>query len=215
MAGRLLDTDPNTAYQHAMAAAQRAGRVALVREAAGLAAYAAGEFEVALRELRAAARMSGQHDLLPVMADCERGLGRPERAIALAASPEAARLDRAAQVEMRIVAAGARRDLGQVEAAVVTLQCRELSSAADAEWVARLRYAYADALLAAGRRSEAITWFERAAQADAEGLTDADERLAELSGVVFVDLESGEDVADLEAGEDVADLDKPGPDEQS
>lgn len=199
MAGRLLDSDPQLAYQHAMTAAARAGRLAVVRESAGVAAYAAGEFEVALRELRAASRMSGAHDFLPMMADCERGLGRPERALALAASPEVAALDRAGQVEMRIVAAGARRDLGQIEAAVVTLQCRELTSTATADWVARLRYAYADALLAADRQTEALSWFQRAAAADAEGMTDADERVAELEGISFVDLEEddgeGEDRA--------------------
>ena len=60
-------------------------------------------------------------DHLPVMADCERGLGRPERALELARSPEVATLDQAGRIEMRIVAAGARRDLGQNEAAVLTL----------------------------------------------------------------------------------------------
>jgi tetratricopeptide (TPR) repeat protein len=192
MAGRLLDDDPERAYAHAQAAAARAGRVAAVREAAGLAAYAAGHYAEALRELRAATRMSGSPEHLPVMADCERGLGRPERALALVASPDAARLDRAGQVELRIVAAGARQDMGQADAAVVTLQCRELTARTPSTWSARLRYAYAEALLAVGREQEALTWFERAAQADVEGATDAADRAAELSGLHFVDLEEDE-----------------------
>ena len=187
MAGRLLEEDPERAYAHAATAAARAGRVASVREAAGVTAYAAGHYVEALRELRAATRMSGTPEHLPMMADCERGLGRPERALALASSPEAARLDRAGQVELRIVASGARRDMGQLEAAVVTLQCRELSARTPTPWLARLRYAYADALLATGRDDEALRWFERAAEADTEGGTDAAERIDELTGVQFLD----------------------------
>jgi len=64
---------------------------------------------------------------------------------------------------------------------------RELTSDDDAEWAARLRYAYADALLAAGRREEAREWFSRAAAADPENLTDATERMLELDGVVLDD----------------------------
>ena len=52
------------------------------------------------------------------MADCERGLERPERAIALAASPEAETLDASAKVELAIVVSGARGDLGELDAAL-------------------------------------------------------------------------------------------------
>ena len=86
-AGQLLDSDPEAAYQHALAARARAQRVAVIREATGEAAYAAGHFTEALAELRAAKRMNGAIDYLPVMADCERALGRPERALALAKNP--------------------------------------------------------------------------------------------------------------------------------
>ena len=77
--------------------------------------------------------------------------------------------------------------MGQPEAAVVTLQCRELTSRTPAPWLARLRYAYAEALLATGRDDEALAWFERAAEADTEGSTDAAERVDELTGVQFLD----------------------------
>jgi tetratricopeptide (TPR) repeat protein len=209
MAGRLLDEDSAEAYAHAVAARRAAPRLAGTREALGLAAYADGRYAEALAELRAARRISGSSAQLPVMADCERGLGRPDRALALAASDEARRLDRVGQVEMRIVAAGARRDLGQLDAAVVTLQGPELSARAREPWTARLRYAYADALLAAGRLDEAAEWFSRAAEADVDGDTDAAERVAEIEGISFVDLldededtDELKDTVDNEAGHD-------------
>jgi tetratricopeptide (TPR) repeat protein len=188
MAGRLLGEDPELAYEHARAAQGRAGRVGAVREAAGLAAYATGRFAEALSELRAARRISGDDSLLPVLADCERGLGRPERALALATSPEMAGLDAGARVEMLIVASGARRDLGQHEAAVQTLRGPQLKPSARRPWSARLFYAYADALLGADRLDEAVEWFGYAADADADGATDAGERLAALQGIAFTDV---------------------------
>lgn len=181
-AGRLVDTDPQRALAHARYARSRASRIAVVREAAGIAAYHAGEWAEALAELRAARRMGGGPGHLAVMADIERALGRPERAIELARGPEAKELSTAEAVELAIVAAGARRDLGEVEAAVVALQIPELDPRRREPWSARLFYAYADNLLAAGRRTEALHWFVRAADADAEGETDARERVAELTG---------------------------------
>jgi tetratricopeptide (TPR) repeat protein len=179
-AGRLLDSDPETAYQHTLAAHARATRLAVVREACGEAAYLAEHFAEALTELRAARRINGAPDYLPLMADSERALGRPERALALARDPGVEELDPANRVEMLIVVAGARRDLGQPEMAVRLLEVKDLNSRSHAPWAARLRYAYADALLAAGRRDDAVEWFHRTVAVDAEQLTDAVERLAEL-----------------------------------
>lgn len=183
MAGRTLHHDPELAYQHALAARARAGRVAVVREACGETAYAAGRFAEALTELRAARRMSGSAAYLPMMADSERALGRPTRALALSSDAAVGSLDRAGQVEMAIVAAGARRDMGQVEAALQLLESEDLRSRSHADWVARLRYAYADTLLAAGRHDDAVEWFHRTAAVDAERVTDADERLRELEAL--------------------------------
>jgi tetratricopeptide (TPR) repeat protein len=179
-AGQLIDEDPQTAYQHTLAARARAARVAVVREACGEAAYAAGEYAEALSELRAAKRMNGSSDYLPVMADCERALGRPEKALSLAKSPSVATLPQELQAEMTIVEAGARRDMGDLDAAVRTLENAPLRSRSREEWVVRLRYAYADSLLAAGRRDDAIAWFHRTEAIDGEGVTDAVERVAEL-----------------------------------
>lgn len=200
MAGRLLDDDPETAYQHAAAAAKRAGRVGAVREAAGLTAYRSGRYAEALSELRAARRITGDHSTLPVMADCERGLGRPERALEVAASAEVQNLDAAARVELLIVASGARRDLGQLDAAVLALQGPALRPQLRRPWSARLFYTYADALEAAGRVEEAATWFGHAVEADAEEQTDADVRLAELAGVTFLEGDDGTDLDDAPRG---------------
>jgi hypothetical protein len=129
----------------------------------------------------------------------------------MAGAPEVQHLDAAGRVEMRIVAAGARQDMGQIDAALATLQSPELVSPSHRPWAARLKYAYADLLLADGREAEALEWFARAAEADAEGQTDAAARLAELDGddsagsrheadeVVFID------VLDLDAPEDARD----------
>jgi hypothetical protein len=189
-AGRLIDTDPETAYRHALAARARAARVAIVREAVGETAYAAGHFKESLTEFKAARRMSGSSIYLPMMADCERALGRPERALALAKDPAVVDLDEAEQVEMKIVESGARRDLGDFAAAIHTLEGRELRSRSRQAWAPRLRYAYAEALLAAGQVEAAREWFERAAGIDSDGYTDAAERVAEIEGLVITDIEA-------------------------
>ncbi|SHG64823.1 hypothetical protein SAMN05444320_111127 [Streptoalloteichus hindustanus] len=201
-AGQLVDTDPEQALAHARYARTRAARVGAVREAAGLAAYHAGEWAEALSELRAARRMTGGPGHVAVMADCERALGRPERALELLRGPEAAELPHAELVELRIVAAGARRDMGQLDAAVVALQGPDLDPAKPAPWSARLFYAYADNLAAVGRTDEAIRWFLHAAEADQDEETDAAERAHELS-----DPERARALAELAAEEEAAEND--------
>ncbi|MFK4069135.1 hypothetical protein [Streptomyces sp. NPDC029674] len=192
MVAKLIDEDPEQAYAYSRIALRLASRVAAVREAAGFAAYANQKYSEALAEFRAARRMTGSVELWPVMADCERGLGRPEKALEMAGAPEVHKLDKAGQVEMRLVAAGARRDMDQIDAAIVTLQSPELASNSVQPWTARLRYAYADALLSAGREDEAREWFAKVIESDKDGSTDASDRLAELDGVEFVDA-MGED----------------------
>ncbi len=207
MVGRLIDEDPDAAWEHARAARARAARIGVVREAAGLAAYRAGHYADALAELRTARRLTGSDEHLPVIADCERALGRPERALAIASSPDVGRLGVDQRVEMLIVEAGARADLGQLEAAVITLQVGLLDSRVRAPWVARLRSAYADALASVGREAEARHWLERALAADPDDVTGVGERLAELDGLVLTDLEieDDEDDEDDEADADGTD----------
>ena len=182
MAATLMQDDPQLALQHARAAKERAGRVAVVRETCGIAAYHAGEWKEALAELRAARRMSGGPGLMAVMADCERGLGHPEKAIEIARSEELSRLDAASMVELAIVVAGARQDMGQFDAAVAELERQDLNPSRHGVSASRLFYAYADALAAAGRTAEARQWFEHAADADEDELLDVADRLHELEG---------------------------------
>ncbi len=175
-AGVLIDEDPELAYRHTLAARARASRLAVVREATGEAAYAAGHYDVALAELRAAKRMNGATDYLPIMADCHRALGNPEQAIKLAKSPSVSNFSTEAKAEMTLVEAGARRDMGQLDAALRTLELAPLTSKSRQSWVVRLRYAYADTLESAGRESDALAWFHRTHAIDSEELTDAAER---------------------------------------
>ncbi len=175
-AGTLMDTDPETAYQHTLAARARASRIAVVREATGEAAYAAGHYAEALAELRAAKRMNGATEYLPMMADCHRALGNPEQALKLAKSPSVANFPPEAKAEMTLVEAGARRDMGQLDASLRTLELAPLMNKNRANWVVRLRYAYADTLEAAGRETDALAWFHRTFAIDSDELTDASER---------------------------------------
>ncbi|MDH6199344.1 tetratricopeptide (TPR) repeat protein [Mycobacterium frederiksbergense] len=181
MAGNLLDEDPEAALAHARAARSRAGRIAVVREAVGIAAYHCGDWAQALAELRAARRMGSRSVLLPMIADCERGVGRPERALELARSDDAAALTGEDADELRIVMAGARSDLGQFEQALALLSTPQLDPTSSGATAARLFYAYADTLLALGRSDDALQWFINAAGADIDGITDAEDRITELS----------------------------------
>jgi len=156
--------------------------------------------------------MTGHDEYVPLMADSERALGREDRALALIHEVDASRLDRGTQIELRIVESGIRRDQGLAEAAVVVLQVPELTSSRLRPWSARLFYAYAEALLAAGREDDARDAFARAVDADTDGETDAAERLDELDGVELEDLAELEDEAEFEGEaelEDLAELEDP------
>jgi tetratricopeptide (TPR) repeat protein len=179
-AGQLVDSDPERALQHAREARRMAARIGAVREAVGITAYHASEWAEALTELRAARRLTGDASHLPLMADCERAMGRPERALRVAQSADASRLDAAGRVELRMVEAGARRDLGELDAALMILQGAGLDRSRLLPWSVRLWYAYADTLVAAGRLDEAQEWFLAVAGIDADDQTDAEDRLVEL-----------------------------------
>jgi predicted negative regulator of RcsB-dependent stress response len=141
------------------------------------------------------------------MADSERALGRLDRALELVHSDEAKRLPRAAQIELRIVESGVRRDQGLADAAVLALQVPELSDGRLRPWSARLFYAYGDALLAADRPEAAREAFSRAVVADEDEETDALARLDELDGISVEDLEEADDEDDEDDGEEDSDED--------
>lgn len=204
MVGKLLDVDPEAAYEHAQAAVRRAGRVDVVREAAGIAAYRTGRYAEALRELRTVRRLNGSSEHLALMADCERGLGRPERAIALAQEPEVKTLARDVQIELAMVVSGARLDLGQPEAAVAVLTGPTVAGVRGLV-AARVAQARAAALEAAGRPDEAaaeLAAFPQEVLDEAAGVTPEPEE-----DVVVYDLEDDDEdeaAAATDADRDVA-----------
>jgi len=193
-----LASDPEQGYRYAQAARRLAARIGVVREVNGIAAYQTGRWAEALAELRAARRLTGRGEYLPLMADSERALGRLDQALELVHSDEAKRLPRAAQIELRIVESGIRRDQGLADAAVLALQVPELTDGRLRPYSARLFYAYGDALLVAGRPEAAREAFSRAVVADEDEETDALARLDELDGITLEDLEADPDSADLD-----------------
>ncbi|QDC24390.1 hypothetical protein FE374_06905 [Georgenia yuyongxinii] len=187
MAGRLIDDEPETAYGHAQAAMRRAGRVDVVREALALTAYATGRYSEALRELRTVRRLSGIDAHRAMEADCERGLGRPERALTVVAETDPGTLSEEDRVELAIVASGARSDLGEHEAGLLVLESRLVDHVKDPELLRRLTLVRADRLEELGRMDEAD-----AARAAAGPEMDDDEP------IVVVDLEASEAEAEDE-----------------
>src|SRR5699024_2788134 len=155
MAGLLVEEDPELAYQHAHSAMRRAGRVDVVREAVALTAYATERYAEALREIRTVRRLSGVDALRAIEADCERGLGRPERALDLAAAPPSKDMTAVDRVELAIVASGARLDLDQPKAALLALDQQLVLDVTDEDMKLRVAHARATALRAAGRPEDA------------------------------------------------------------
>jgi tetratricopeptide (TPR) repeat protein len=180
LAGQLVDSDPARALAHARAARNRASRIAVVREAVGVTAYHAEEWAEALSELRAARRISGNPRNLPIMADAERALGRPQQALKMLDDPDVTRLDGETRVELLVVVAGARRDLGQNDAALSVLARGGLDRNRPRPGSTRLWYAYADLLEAMGRAEDAAQWFAASAALDPTGEIDAADRAANL-----------------------------------
>lgn len=204
-----MGEDLDAALAHAETASRRAGRVASAREALGTVHYARGEWSDALRELRTATRLGGTTHLLPMMADCQRGLGRPEKALELAESREASRLSAESLVEMAIVLSGAHRDMGNLEAAAAMLTTPAERIAASAPMAGRLWFALAEVLQEQGR-PEADQWY---AKAEAAGET-GQAPLPESEEGIFYDLEdwapaeteapAGESAQRSESGDGVA-----------
>ncbi|MEY4137737.1 MAG: hypothetical protein RL205_1865, partial [Actinomycetota bacterium] len=185
----MQNEDFELAAEHVGAAKRRAGRSSVVREAAGIVAYQSGKFAEALTDLRAVRRMTGSNALLPLIADCERGLGKPQKALDTIKAVANSKMSPELRSELLIVSAGARADMGKIDAAIVTLQVPELTKLPPGVARARLQYAYADLLLTAGRVNEAWEWMERAAGSDIDGETDAAERCEEFAGISFTEEE--------------------------
>ncbi|MDO5750183.1 MAG: hypothetical protein Q4P78_03130 [Rothia sp. (in: high G+C Gram-positive bacteria)] len=158
MAGRYLDIDPEFALAHAVAASRSAGRIAAVREAVGIAAYVAEDYEVALRELRTHRRISGSVDHLALLVDCERALGRLPKAQEMIQEAKGEKLPAAVRVELAIVESGMLLDSGDAAGAVKALEIEQLNPKRAFDYSPRLYTAYSQALEAAGRAKEADRW---------------------------------------------------------
>ncbi len=172
MAAMLIDEDPALAHRHAVSAARRAGRIAVVRETLAITAYATGDFALALRELRTQRRISGSNDQLALMVDSERGVGRPERALELGRSVPRDTLPVPVQVAVAIAMSGARLDLGQPELALAELEIPQLDPTRAFSYSPALFDAYAEVLEELGREDDARVWRDRAVAA-AEALDDS------------------------------------------
>jgi hypothetical protein len=162
MAARLIESDPALAHAHAMSAARRAGRIGVVRETLAITAYATGDYALALRELRTHRRITGRDDQLPLMVDCERALGRPDKALELARSIPKSTLAVAVQVELAIAMSGARLDQGNPQAALQEVTIPQLDPTHVFSYSPDLFAAYATCLEDLGRDAEAETWWAHA-----------------------------------------------------
>lgn len=183
-AGELIDEDPALANRHAQAARRRAARLPVIREASAETAYAAEDYATALTEYRAVARMTGSDEYLPVIADCERALGRHDQALRTIRQGHAAPLGAAQHVELVLVEAGLRHDMGQDEEALRVLRRAIEDKLGRPSSQARLRYAYADILAQRGDVRHAVTWFTAAGRLDGEHALDVADRLEALGAEV-------------------------------
>jgi tetratricopeptide (TPR) repeat protein len=165
------DDNMELALAHVRHAKKLAGRVAVVRESAGVIEYLAGEYSAALNEFRAVRRMTGSNDFVAMMADCERGLGRPEKALDFVKTLPMSELSKETQVELLIVAAGARSDLGQIDAALLMLEVPALTKLPAGDQRARLQEAYAQLLEKSGKVEQAAQWRAKALKSDVNGVT--------------------------------------------
>jgi hypothetical protein len=168
MVSLLIDDDPELAHRHAKAAAQRAGRLALVHETLGITAYAVGDYTLALRELLTHRRLTGSNDQLPLIVDCERGMGRPQRGLEAVVGVDRKSLDVGVRINLAVALSGARLDMGQPEAALLELQTGELSDKRVYPQSPLMFRAYAECLRELGRDlDDAARWENLADAADA------------------------------------------------
>ena len=200
MAARYLDDDPEFALEHANAAVRKAGRIGAVREVAGIAAYAAGDYALALKELRTHRRISGSQAHLPLMVDAQRALGRVDKAMEEATSDAAESLDAEGKAELAMVVSGIHADAGDDQAALTALEIPQLDKNRGFSYSPKLFRAYADALRAVGRDSEAMSWDRQAIVAEAAL------GMGQFSEPEIVDL--GDDLDDEEARRTVREAQK-------
>ncbi|WP_231938893.1 hypothetical protein [Brevibacterium sandarakinum] len=194
-AGGFLDVDPERAYEHAKAAMARAGRVGLVREALGIAAYHVEKYDEAVRELRTHRRISGSNDNIALIADAERGRDKPRKALELFELAGELELDNDARTELVIVAAGAKSDLGDLKGARSLIEAEDFTQKPSGALV-RLMAAYSEVLRLHGETEMADKYEELSRRtAKATGTLFGDE---EPDPNLGVEIETVEEIPDEE-----------------
>ena len=197
MASRVVDDDPGLAHQHALAALAKGSRIPVVRESLGITAYLCGDFALALRELRTHRRLTRSELNVPMMVDCERGLGRPEKGIQLAREVTRSELPADVQVELAIALSGCRLDQGSPDRALLELDIPQLNPDKAFSYSSALFDAYAVVLAELGREDEAAQWGKRATIA-----TQALAEAGESDDLLVTDTEDPSVVIDDETSED-------------
>lgn len=150
------ENDPENALAHAKWAAKQASRIDIARETLAFIAYRQGDYKLAMREFRTAYRMNGFLDYLPFIADCERGVGNPKKAIELAMSDDAKYLRGEAKAEMFLVYAGALGDLELWDKAIQIVHTLGRSKGLAGAYRMRAVQAEQYFLEEAGRTDEAV-----------------------------------------------------------
>lgn len=152
----LEERDPELALEHAKWVAHQASRIDFARETLAFVAYRQGDYKLALREFRTAFRMNGFLDYLPFIADCERGMGEPKKAIETAMSDDAKYLRGESKAEMFLVYAGALGDLELWDKAIEIVHTLGRSKGLAGEYRMRAVQAEQYFLEEAGRTDEAV-----------------------------------------------------------
>ncbi|PJM79183.1 hypothetical protein [Bifidobacterium scaligerum] len=186
----LEETDPSAALEHAKWVARQASRIDFARETLAFVAYRQGDYKLALREFRTAYRMNGFLDYLPFIADCERGVGNPKKAVEMALSDEGKQLHGAPKVEMFLVYAGALGDLELWDKAIEVAHTVARSQGLPGEYRMRAVQAEQYFLEEAGRSDEAMKLDDLLDRLEDQY---ADEEIDENSDDVVID----HDLADI------------------
>ena len=154
--------------------------VSAVRELLGLTYYRLGRWKDALRELEAFAEITGSVEQLPVVADCNRALGRHARVAELWGELRQAGAGSDVLAEGRLVMAGSLADRNELDAAIALIApaaSRPVRKPLDRHL--RQWFALADLYERSGDIPRAREYFRKVAQADPE-LANVIERLSNL-----------------------------------
>ncbi|MEN9872737.1 MAG: hypothetical protein RL450_672 [Actinomycetota bacterium] len=177
MVNLLIESDPELAHKHALAASRRAGRLAIVHETLGVTAYTVGDYSLALRELLTHRRLSGSNEQLPLIVDSERGMGRPARALEAVTGLDRKKLPVGVRINLAVALSGARLDLGDAKNAKLELEIPELTPKQVFPQSPLLFRAYAEVLRELGQDGD--SWDELADRAEI-ALSQVDGEMFEL-----------------------------------